>query len=105
MKSLNKEEFQTLIKEDKPTIIDFWASWCMPCKMLGPIFEEVAEEMPEANFAKLSTEEQPEIAQQNEVTGIPCIIIFHKGEEVNRLTGLMPKERLKESLQSILNEI
>ena len=99
MLELNQDNFQENTKEI--TVVDFWAPWCAPCRMLGPIFEEVSKEM-DVNFARLNTEDHPELAQQNNITGIPCIIIFKDNKEIGRIVGLLPKESLKEKISEFI---
>ena len=102
VKEANKENFQEILKSDKPVLVDFWAPWCGPCKMMGPEFEALGEEMTEVEFVKVNTEENPELAGQNGVQGIPCLILFKNGEEAERFVGFMPKDILKEKLKSVL---
>lgn len=94
---LNKENFEKeVIQSDKPVIIDFWASWCRPCQMIGPIFEELSNDYEgKLKFAKLSTEEEAELASAHGVMSIPTMIIFKDGKEIERISGAMPKEMLK----------
>ena len=81
---LNAENFEEKIKE-KLCIVDFWAPWCGPCKMLAPVFEEVSKDYEgKLTFLKINTEENQEISQKMGVMGIPCLIIFNNGEEVVR---------------------
>lgn len=102
---LTSKTFNKEIK-DGPIIVDFWASWCGPCKMLAPVFEEVSKDYEgKLKFAKLSTEEFPEIAQENAVQGIPCLIIFNQGEEVGRIIGFKPAPQLKQKIDEILTKI
>jgi thioredoxin 1 len=104
---LTQESFQKEVKEsDLPVIVDFWASWCGPCKMLTPVFEEISSEYEgKLKFVKISTEEHPNVAGENMVTGIPCLIVFNKGEEVDRIIGFSPKEKLKEKIDAVLAKI
>lgn len=106
VKELTAENFEKAINSKLPVIVDFWASWCGPCKMLTPIFENVSKDY-EGNleFAKLSTEDYPEVAANNMVAGIPCLIIFNKGEEISRIIGFMMKDSLKRKIDEILNKI
>ena len=100
---LNNENFdKEVLENNKPVVVDFWASWCGPCRMMGPIFEELSEDMKEVVFGKLSTEDHGEIASKNNITSIPTLVVFKEGKEVGRISGVMPKEDLKEKINSFL---
>lgn len=71
--------------------VDFWASWCGPCRMMVPIFEKMAQKYPDIKFCKVNTEENSKKANEYGVTGIPCIIVFKAGKEVGRLVGFRPE--------------
>ena len=100
---LTADSFQQEIKGTTPIIVDFWASWCGPCKMLAPIFEEVSKDFAgKLRFAKISTETYPQIAEQHDITGIPCLIVFKNGKEVDRIIGFSPKPVLKQKIEMVL---
>ncbi len=86
-----------------PVLVDFWAEWCGPCKALGPTLEEIAKE-PAAGFkiAKVNVDEYPELATRFNVMNIPTMILFKKGEEVDRIVGLMPKAKILAKINSII---
>ena len=84
-----------VLAADKPTLVDFWAPWCGPCKMLAPVIEEVAGSLAgQANFVKLNTDEHPSIAGQYHISGIPTLILFKGGEAVDRIVGFVPKSAI-----------
>lgn len=93
--NITKENFINEVMESKqPVLIDFWAAWCGPCKMIGPIVEEVASEVEDLKVVKINVDEQPELAQQYGVMSIPTLVIMKDGKEVNKAIGLRPKEDL-----------
>ena len=104
---INQDNFKKEVKEsDIPVIVDFWADWCMPCKMMAPEFKKLSEEYDgELKFAKLNTEQNRNLVSQFSIRGIPCLIIFDKGEEVDRIVGFAKKTQLKNKVDSILERI
>lgn len=94
-----------VLKHKTPVIVDFWAAWCAPCKMLAPRFAELEPEYKgKLKFAKINVDENPDIAQANDITGIPCLIVFSHGKEIGRITGLMPKAELKRLIDEELKK-
>jgi thioredoxin 1 len=100
----NKNNFNQEVKESNiPVIVDFYADWCGPCKMLAPIFEELAEEYKEkVKFVKVNTEGNEDLANEYDVKGIPCLVLIKEGKEVDRIVGLAPKEEIKNKINAIL---
>ena len=81
-------------------LVDFWAPWCGPCRMLGPIIEEVAEEIEEVKVGKLNVDENPQTAQEFQIMSIPAIMLFKDGKVVETLIGLRPKEAYLEAIEA-----
>ncbi len=94
--NLTSENFEQEVGGSRvPVLIDFWASWCGPCKMMGPVVDQIAEDMGEsAKVCKINIDEQQELATKYNVMSIPTFILFKNGSEINRAVGAMPKEEL-----------
>lgn len=105
---LNKGNFESEINDSVPIIVDFWATWCGPCQMLAPIFKELSEEFKgKMKFGKCLVEDKDNQAYASRygVSGIPCLIVFKKGKEVDRIVGFAPKPMMKAKIDSILKKI
>lgn len=90
------EDFEKeVLKADKPVLIDFWASWCGPCKMLSPIIEELAGEENSVKFCKVNVEEQAKLAEKYKIMSIPALLVFKDGEVVHSLVGLKSKAEIQ----------
>jgi len=96
---LTDNNFDEFINNHELVIVDFWAPWCMPCRMMAPVFEELSNEIKKVKFAKINTAEHARKASEHGVMGIPCLIIFRNGEEIKRLVGYMPKSVLKQKIE------
>jgi thioredoxin 1 len=107
MLEVTKNNFEKEVKNaDTPVILDFWAAWCGPCMNLAPIFEETSKDYEgKLKFAKVNVEDNQDLAGEHGVRGIPCLIVFNKGEEVDRIVGSLPKDALKEKIDEILKKI
>ena len=92
--TFNKTNFtEEVLNADKPVLVDFWASWCGPCRMFAPIIDAVAEEYPdEVKVGKINVDEENELSQQYRVASIPTLIMFKNGEAVKRSVGVISKE-------------
>jgi thioredoxin 1 len=99
--TLTTENFEQTITDNDIVLLDFWASWCGPCLRFGPIFERVAEEQPDAVFAKVDTEAEQDLAAQYGVTSIPTLVVYRDGIPVFGQPGALPEEALK----GIINQV
>ncbi|WP_027123942.1 thioredoxin [Mycoplasmoides pirum] len=88
----NNLEFDELIKNNEVVIVDFYADWCGPCKMMAPFFEELSKEMTSITFAKLNVDELNDLAESFEITSIPTLIVFKNGKQSERHAGFLNKE-------------
>jgi len=94
---------QDVLEAALPVLLDFWAPWCTPCRMLAPVFEELATEYAgKVIFAKMNTDENPDTPGQLGIRGIPTLIFFAEGQEVERLVGFAPKPKLVSKINALL---
>jgi thioredoxin 1 len=104
---LNADNFEQEVKQsDIPVIIDFWAEWCGPCQMMGPVFKELSSEYEgKLKFVKANTETNGPVAAEFGVQSIPTLVIVKDGKEVDRLVGFAPKEVLKNNIDQALSKL
>ncbi|GFP77800.1 thioredoxin [Clostridium fungisolvens] len=95
VKHVEEKDFNEIVLEsNKLVLVDFWATWCGPCKMIAPILEQLSEEMTEVTFVKVDVDNNPGLADKYDISSIPTIILFKGGNQVDKLTGFRPKNDL-----------
>lgn len=101
---VTKEEFDRIISNGHTlVVVDFFADWCMPCLMMAPVIEELAEDMKEIKFMKIDIDDNPELSQRYEIRSIPTLIFFKDGKIVDKVIGGMDEDTLKEKIESLLD--
>lgn len=97
---INRNNFENeVMKSEKPVLLDFWATWCGPCRMVSPVIDEIAGEHPEIKVGKINVDEEPELASAFKVTGIPSLFVVKDGKIANQAVGAMPKQQILDMLK------
>ena len=104
---INNENFEAeVVKSKTLVIIDFFADWCGPCKMMAPVFEELSEEYKgKLKFVKANVDENNDLATKFEISGIPALVLAKNGKEIDRITGFLPKPALKDAIDSLIKGV
>ena len=102
LKHVNKEEFNELLKQDKILVVDFFAEWCGPCQMLGPVLEALANEIDNIDVLKIDIDEEQELAIEMGIEVVPTVMIFKNGEKKNVLQGLRSKSEFIEEINKVM---
>ena len=103
MKELDREGFEQAISGPRPAVVDFWAGWCMPCKIFAPVMEDVARALgSKVDFYKVNIDEYSDLAEKYEVSSIPTVILFKDGQEVGQMIGVRSKDDVIEMIEKVL---
>lgn len=100
LKITNQNFESAVINSEKPVLLDFWASWCGPCRMVSPLVDEIAQENPQFLVGKVNVDEEPELAQKFGIMSIPTLVVMKGGKIVRQVTGARPKAQLLELLEN-----
>lgn len=98
--NVNKSNFDSIKNSDKPVLLDFYADWCGPCRMVSPIVDEIAEENQQFTVGKINVDDEPELAQEFGVVSIPTLVVIKDGKVVNQVSGARPKPQILAMLES-----
>lgn len=104
MLEITRSNFEKeVLRSDEPVLIDFWAPWCMPCKIIAPAIEKLAEEMKgKVKVAKANVDESPDVATELSILNIPTLVLFKDGKEISRIIGVNTKEAIEAKIKSVL---
>jgi len=104
IESVKKDDFEEkILKSTKPSLVDFWAEWCMPCKKIEPLLDQLSEEFKDKiNFFKVNVDENPSLAAEYGIRGIPALFLFKNGEIVEKIIGVVGKKEILKKLKKVL---